>query len=420
MMIQNITVKKYFYSILAFSIVGAVVSGILFVQHYLPNANFGILSCTDNAISSCASVSQSQYSVFFGVPVAAFGLLFYLFFIFFTLICDYAGDIYIRIFAVLGLMAGTLGLIGDLILAAILVYMKMFCHLCFTTYVVNIIIFALLLVFYFKYKSSVNFNIINIIKDFKLDSADRKAALSLFILFIFLLCFSVLQLNETLKANYGSHVVTQKQIDEYVKKFNDTPVENLVLPESRIVFGSPNAKLTITVFTDFLCSACYNFFKTEERILKKYYDKVKFVYYHYPFDMSCNKYSSRTVYQNSCIASYQIEAAANLNILSDYLDVHFSKYNDYSDSYNQEWADKILTETAKKINWHEDNINFFNKFVDSVKDIKTVENNIEFAAIYKINATPTLFISGKRILGGPKYQMLEAIIIQELEKMGGK
>jgi protein-disulfide isomerase len=229
-----------------------------------------------------------------------------------------------------------------------------------------------------------------------------------------------MQLNETLRANYSGNIITQEQVDEFVKKFNDADVENIILPESRIVFGNPNAKLTINVFTDFLCSACHNFFKTEKRILKKYYNEVKFVYYHYPLDMDCNKYASKSMYPNSCIASDQIEAAATINILSDYLDVHFSKYKDFTGSYSQEWAEKILEETAKNINWNEDNIKLFNGFVNSVKASKIVENNIEFAALYKINVTPTLFINGKRVLGGPKYPMMEAIINQELGKIHSK
>ena len=409
--------KKYFYSILVFSILGAILSGVLFAQHYLPNANFGILSCTDGAISSCASVSQSKYSVFFGIPVAAFGLLFYLFFIFFTLVCDYAGGIYIRIYAILGLLAGVLGLIADLILGSILIYIKMFCHLCFTTYLINIIIFAILLTFYLRYKVSLNFNIKSLIKDFSPDFADRKAVYALFVLFVFLLCFSVLQLNETLRSNYGGNVITQERIDEFVKKFNDTPVENVVLPHSNIVFGNPNAKLTVNVFTDFLCTACNNFFNTEKRILKKYKDRVKFVYYHYPLDKECNKYASKTTYPNSCLVAYQFEAAALARILPDYLEVHSSKYKDFMDSYNQEWADKVIEKTAKNVNWSKEQIRFFNGLVNVIKDDKIVENSIEFASMYSVNVTPTLFINGKRVLGGPRFPMMDALIKQELDKM---
>ena len=406
--------KKYFYSILAFSILGAILSGALFVQHYF---SLGILSCTDGAISSCASVSQSKYSAVFGIPVAAFGLLFYLFFVFFTLVCDYAGGIYIRIFAIFGLLAGVLGLVADLVLGSILIFIKMFCHLCFATYIINIIIFVILLTFYLKYKISLDFNIKNLIKDFKPDFADRKAVYALFVLFVFLLCFSVLQINETLRATYGSNVITQEQVDEFVKKFNDTPAENIILPQSNIVFGNPNAKLTINVFTDFLCSACHNFFKTEKRLLKKYKDKIKFAYYYYPLDTACNKYTGRSTYPNSCLASYHVEAAALVNILPTYLDTHFSKYKDFIGSYNQEWADKVLAETAKSINWNEEQIQLFGELVDTVKAMKTIENTIEFANLYNVNVTPTLFINGKRVLGGPRFPMMDALIKQELEKM---
>ena len=403
--------KKYFYSILGLSILGAIISGVLLIQHYLPNANFGVLSCDDTAISSCASVSQSPYSELFGIPVAAFGLLFYLFFIFFALICDYAGDIYVRIFAIIGLILAAMGIGADLVLISTLIYIKMFCHLCATTYLINAIIFAILLIFYLKHKSSLNLNIKSIIKDFKLDS-DKKAVLALFILFAFLLCFSMFQLNETLRATHGSKVVTQQEIDDFVKKFNDSPVEMVSFPQSRLIFGNPNAKLSIVVYTDFLCTACRNFYNVEKRILRKYSNDVNFIYYHYPMDQTCNNLVSRTIYPNSCLASNQIETAAAMNILSDYLAIHFSKYREFAGLYNHEWADKVLEAIAKKNNWKQSDIALFNDLANSANH--TIESHVESAGSNRVNGTPTLFINGRRLTGVPKFQLLEAVIKQEL------
>ena len=86
--------KKFIYLILALAIAGAVLSGILLLQHFYPEAKIGIISCGDGIINPCLSLSQSGYVTLFTIPVAAYGLLWYLLALFILLIADYAGGRY--------------------------------------------------------------------------------------------------------------------------------------------------------------------------------------------------------------------------------------------------------------------------------------------------------------------------------------
>ena len=186
--------KKFIYLILLLSILGTVLSGVLVFQHYYPDSDFTTLSCGDSLENSCITVSQSDYSKLFGIPLATYGLLFYLTIIFILLIADYAEASYYKISSFLLLPLITLSLIIDLVLAGLLVKIGEVCLLCVSTYLVNIAIFILTLLWVKKIVNEENISLINIYKDVKkieIDTAEKKVALSSFTLFLILLTFSV-------------------------------------------------------------------------------------------------------------------------------------------------------------------------------------------------------------------------------------
>ena len=45
--------------------------------------------------------------------------------------------------------------------------------------------------------------------------------------------------------------------------FYQTPAQKIDFPDSGIILGNPEAEVTLYVFTDFLCSACYEFYRIE-------------------------------------------------------------------------------------------------------------------------------------------------------------
>jgi len=69
---HNKNIKKYIYVILALALIGFTDAMYLTVSHYTGAE----LSC--NISSGCESVTNSQYSTIFGIPVALFGAIFYL------------------------------------------------------------------------------------------------------------------------------------------------------------------------------------------------------------------------------------------------------------------------------------------------------------------------------------------------------
>ncbi len=409
--------KKYIYLLIILAAAGSFLSAVLLIQHYQPAADFGILSC--GVTGSCTNVSHSPYSVFLGIPVAAFGLLYYLVILIGVLVADYAHDFYLRAYTAAGTALTVLSVAVDIALALLLVYLGEFCPLCVATYAINIIVLAVFVLLYSRLRKEQGLSIKSVLKEFKPESSDRKAASALAVITLFLLPYSLYQTNTALSLRHPVKIVTQQEIDKYAEEFYKKPVEKLDLPESRIVLGNPDAELSIHVFSDFLCSACGSFYDKEKQILDKFDGKVKFVYYHYPLDSDCNPDVQRTVYDNSCIASSAVEAAASLGVLKDYVDTHFASRKEYRKKYSSDWAVKIFDMVSGGSALNADKV-LFEKAMKLDKTDAQIRRHMAAAIRNKVEATPTLFIGGRRILGGPKAEMFEEIVRRELETIKNK
>ncbi len=403
--------KKFINFILILSAIGAVLSGILLVQHYNPESNFGLLSCGDGIINPCQTLSQSVIGSLIGIPLAAYGLFFYLFILFLSLIADFSNKKYLNIATVIILPLSAMAFVLDIILFGTLIYIGEYCKLCIATYIVNIFILGFSIAAFADIKKTEKTGFINIIKDFFSDndeSSNKKAAYSSFSILVFFLFFSVFSMNYILNLKSDNSPVSKEDIKNFTLGFYSARVEEIQFPESNLVLGNPNAQITIYAFTDFLCSACYEFYKVEKYLLSKFKDKVKIVYFNFPLDNDCNK-KVRSIYPNSCTASKAMTQAAYSGNFQEYLVEHFRDYKSIHNKYNEEKAISLLPGNIDKTKFQE------GMKSQTVSDM--MESHIIFAEKLGIQSTPTIFISGRRMSGSAPKEMMEVIIQKELDKL---
>ena len=408
--------RKYFNIILLLSFAGAIISGILLYQHFYPDLDLGFISCGSGFNNPCIAVGQSPYASILGIPLAAFGIFYFTLITFLILIADYAEDYYYHIFMGITFPIVAAANIADIVLGILMIKIGEMCTLCVSTYILNILI-LLFLFLYLKKISDIG-KLFEIIKGFiRPETPDRKAVLSLFIVFVFFLAFSIFSGSNILKVKTSGDKPPQKQIDKLVKGFYSQKPEALSFPESGMKIGNPEAKLKIYAFTDFLCSACYKFYLLEKYILAKYKNRIEIIYYHYPLDSSCNSYMFDTVYPGSCLASGSMYAAYRADIFSEYFYIHFTQHSKHKDGFNSkninEALEQALIESGKKDNNARD---IFNESLKSDKAGEQIKSDIEFAEKIKIEATPTVYIAGRKIVGVPPKEFIDAIITTELSK----
>jgi len=412
--------KKFIYILLALAVLGAIFSGVLLFQHFYPESGIKIPFCGGDFDNSCSAVNQSDYSELFGIPLAGFGLYFYIFIALILLISNYAKGVYYR-FTLAFLIPLSIASVGiDIALFILLVKIGAFCSLCIATYLINI---GLLIVTWFWYKSLREKENVTLIKLFaalitdESKSPHKKAAYSSFILLSILLFFAVVSNVRIMKIKTNDVKMTKAAIQSYVKNFYSSKIENIDFPESKLILGNKDAKLTIVAYTDFLCTYCYRFYSMEKYLLSKFKNRIRIVHYNFPLDKVCNASVTDSLYPNSCVAAKAIMSAAELGILKYYIIEHFKQYNNYRHRYNLTNAIENFEQIVKKYNIQNISKETFLTKMNSPEIEAAIKLQVKIAGSAGVNGTPTLFLSNRKLLGAPPKEILEVLIKKELERL---
>ncbi|HRV15607.1 MAG TPA: vitamin K epoxide reductase family protein, partial [Spirochaetota bacterium] len=141
-------IKKFFLSMLITCGIGVIISAYLLYIHYFPLIPDAALYslCTAGSTFDCNAVNTSAYAMLFGMPLAAWGMAFYLFFIAVILIYTIKtkhvilefGMLWLAIFAVL--LSVVLGYIS-------FVKIQKFCSFCMALWLCNVALLTLVLIY---------------------------------------------------------------------------------------------------------------------------------------------------------------------------------------------------------------------------------------------------------------------------------
>lgn len=125
---------------LVICLVGAAVSGLLLMQHHGEGGAVSAVNqaCGDGQTSGCEEVARSSYSKVAGMPLAAIGLFFYLSLALLLALAALGPAESLPPVAALAVLAFGLALLIDLGLLALQAFsIKAFCKLCLATYALN-------------------------------------------------------------------------------------------------------------------------------------------------------------------------------------------------------------------------------------------------------------------------------------------
>jgi protein-disulfide isomerase len=152
--------------------------------------------------------------------------------------------------------------------------------------------------------------------------------------------------------------------------------------------GSPDAPITMIVFSDFECPACRDAAKTVDLILHRYGDQVYFIYRYYPLGM----------HKNSFQAAVAAECAREQG--------KFWEFHDYLYGNQFDWNGPMpvnLTDPGNKF------ISYASKFGMSIPAFRSCLTSDRAPSAVKasraegdelrVASTPTFFINGKRVVG---------------------
>ena len=159
----------------------------------------------------------------------------------------------------------------------------------------------------------------------------------------------------------------------------------LVAPESPIFsistvdqpsLGRVEAPITLVIFTDYQCPSCAAIHPALERLVQEYGDKVRLVARDFPLSQHVEAFK----------AAEAAEAAREQGKYWEYVQLLMRNQSALSMDKLKDYATELALDRSR-----------FDSALESGKFAATIQRDIEEGMKLGINATPTLFINGRRV-----------------------
>lgn len=351
---------------------------------YLLNLDFEVLRsqggesehfCSVNEQFDCVVVATSSYSKLFGVPIAVFGVEFYLILLALGLLACWKRFPF-RCWESHLFTAVLLSIPVCFVLAGISIFLiRSICLVCSLVHGINILLVVSLFIVRRQRLSELFFSGPNEIKE----ALSRFGIGSVLVFavgaFFFSQFFWVPKFFESNEALDTAEI----PLGTIKPGSPDNPIISL---------GSADAPVVIEEFTDFQCPFCAKAHKALIGAILKNADSIYLRHYNYPLDNSCNPNIPRAFHLDACRAARYAICVADQGHFWDYERLLFANRHHLQEGYLKQYAEEIGIDLVK--------------LEQCVYDPKTqvrLRLDIEEATRRGIEGTPTLFINGERIVG---------------------
>jgi predicted DsbA family dithiol-disulfide isomerase/uncharacterized membrane protein YphA (DoxX/SURF4 family) len=173
------------------------------------------------------------------------------------------------------------------------------------------------------------------------------------------------------------------------------PAEGAKVPFLKQI-GTPNAAVKIIEFTDFECPACGVAYKALKQMEGQYAGKINVTFKHYPLH-----------YHKSAMSAHRAAECANSQ-------GKFWPFHDLLYQNQRDWVGKdlaVFISYAQALGLDEQR---FNACFSSPEPDLAIQTEIQEARERQVNATPTFFINGERVVGGRDLETKGKEIIEKV------
>lgn len=389
--------KKIFIALIA--LIGFLTTVKLAFIYYDANFNNYALPsfCSINSFIDCDGIARTTESQFLGVPLAYWGMFFYLF-VLLLLVADKLKNFklfkFLEVFKNPYDYIASLGIFSFAVSITLLIIslfeINKLCILCAFTYVLNLLI-ALI---------AVNFKILDFGKAFKQSFADFIDAVKqtkyLIALGVVIIVASIFFTYTTVTMNFAPQVKAYRNspFKEFINaKHNKYAVKGNILGEDK------EGVAVVYVYSDYHCPICYAHNIMMHKLAKEH-KNILVIHRNLPLDTDCNVYLSSQMHPGACLCARYSIAAKNQNKLWEMNDALFDK---------KPKTEAEILKIAKHLKFDVDKLQ---KDANSPEVYDRLNREIEFAQSHGIEATPTITIEHKKMTGLKPYNELVDLVKQ--------
>jgi uncharacterized membrane protein/predicted DsbA family dithiol-disulfide isomerase len=304
---------KIWLSFLA--LLGVAVSVTALYEHviYRYGLALGPSFCNISQHINCEAVNASDWSVFFGLPVASYGIFFYISVFGLLLVSganrrvsDLQATGVVFLASALGtIVSVALFLISEFVIGAL-------CLLCMALYLVT---FLLLVVSWWGLGCGFRAALIGGVQEAlgfgRCVLRGERAALAGFVGLLLLGALIVISPVLTFEVAKGILKGAGGSLSEGdpVAAWRGAPRVDIPLSLNSGAFGDyskgdPNALIQIVEFADFECPGCRVMYSALDQLLERFKGRYQLIFKNYPLDSACNPGITRSFHRNSCFAAY--------------------------------------------------------------------------------------------------------------------
>ncbi len=354
-------------------VVAAVVSAYLVYDHYviINGENFKSL-CSVSSYFDCDAVNSSPYSVFLGIPVATWGLGYYVGATLVAVMAS-ASAYAVREATLLLLPGAAASLLASLLLFLISVTrINAVCLFCSALYGLNFAAAALLT---FSARDWIS----------RIPAELRKADHGRMGFFAAILAVALV-VTAALTAQMKRTVPFDAAAFE-MRLTGTAPVAMDLGHAPRL--GATNPVIHLVEFSDFECPFCGRQARELKRILRNYRDKVQLTFFNFPLDNSCNPaMEGRPLHLSACLAARGSWCAHQKGRFDEMAALMFSNQKALTSENLVRWAGEMGLNARE-----------FGDCLSSEDARNAVAADIHKAQSLGIGTTPTFFINGRRYEG---------------------
>ncbi len=366
--VKPLPFTNYRFLLIISTVIGIFTSGHLAYTHYRVYNDITYRSfCALTQSINCDTVAQSQFSVFYSLPVAVWGLCGYIF-IFLLLISVRKNETPDKGLWGFFFLYYTFCSILSILLAYISIqFIESICLFCLLIYFMNWISLFIIFIVFKRYKLKFSDQLkqdINFI-------AKNKVQYSYILSFLF---FSIF----TLLFSYPEYW----KIDISSRLYH---LNSGVTEKGYPWIGAENPQITVIEYTDYQCFACKKSHYALRKLVEEYPDKLRLVHRHFPISSICNPLLTENLHNKSCAFAQIAICAEQQNFFWEVNDYLFFKNNDDN-------IKKMLTEIGG-------NYLKLLSCLEMEKSRKRLFEDIQEGIKQGVNATPSFIVYGELFKG---------------------
>ena len=163
--------------------------------------------------------------------------------------------------------------------------------------------------------------------------------------------------------------------------------------------GPDDAKIVIVEFADYMCPACGQTAPELEELHRQLGDSAQFVFKNFPLSNLCNSGVESNMHPYSCDIAKLARCAGMNGKFWEYHRKAFEEQSRASLEKAREWGRSVGLTDAQ-----------MNQCLESKDILAKIRDDVDIANKAGVNATPTIFINGRKYMGERTTSKLRAVI----------